>query len=133
MEQIREKLAAGQVHSLLNDFKEVKGVRIFLNHMQGLGANELRTLGDKMREHMDCGVAVFASEDGGKITFTAVASKAAVAKGVHAGKLIGEVAKVAGGGRRWKAGFRTGRRQNPKKIDDALAIVDEIISTQVKE
>ncbi len=133
MEQIREKLAAGQVHSLLNDFKEVKGVRIFLNHMQGLSANELRTLGDKMREHMDCGVAVFASEDGGKITFTAVASKAAVAKGVHAGKLIGEVAKVAGGGGGGKPDSAQAGGKNPEKIDDALAIVDEIISTQVKE
>lgn len=133
MEQIREKLAAGQVHSLMDDYKEVKGVRIFLHHMQGLSANELRTLGDKMRDHMDCGVAVFASEDGGKITFTAVASKAAVAKGVHAGKLIGEVAKVAGGGGGGKPDSAQAGGKNPEKIDDALAIVDEIVSAQVKE
>ena len=101
---------------------------------RGLGANELRTLGDKMREHMDCGVAVFASEDGGKITFTAVASKAAVAKGVHAGKLIGgKSQRLQGGGGGGKPDSARAGGKNPEKIDDALAIVDEIISTQVKE
>ncbi len=133
MEQIREKLASGQVHSLLNNYKEVKGVRIFINHLEGLSGTELRALGDKMREKMDCGLAVFASEEDGKITFTAVASKAAVAKGVHAGKIIGEVAKIAGGGGGGKPDSAQAGGKIPEKIDDALAIVDDLVIAQVKE
>ena len=133
MEQIREKLAAGQVHSLLNNYKEVKGVKLFLNHIEGLSGTELRALGDKMREKMDCGLAVFAAQDGDKITFVAVASKTAVAKGIHAGKIIGEVAKVAGGGGGGKPDSAQAGGKLPEKIDDALAIVDELVSAQVKE
>lgn len=132
MEQIREKIASGQVTSLLSNYKEVKGVRIFINQMQGLNGDELRTLGDKMREHMDCGVAVFASEADGKITFTAVASKSAVEKGIHAGKLIGQVAKVAGGGGGGKPDSAQAGGKIPEKIDDALAIVDNIVNEQVR-
>ena len=133
MEQIREKIAAGQVKSLMSNFKEVKGIRIFINQMEGLSGDELRTLGDKMREHMDCGVAVFASENDGKITFTAVASKKAVEKGVHAGKLIGQVAKAAGGGGGGKPDSAQAGGKIPEKIDDALALVDNIIIEQVKD
>lgn len=133
MVHIREKIAAGQVSSVMNNFQEVNGVRIFTNQFDGFDANELRALGDKMREKMDCGVAVFASEFDGKISFVAAASKAAVAKGVHAGKLIGEVAKVAGGGGGGKPDSAQAGGKLPEKIGDALAIAERVVSAQIKD
>ena len=131
-EQMREKLAAGQASSLMDNYKEINGVRVYTNSLKGVNAGELRTLGDKMRDNMGCGIAVFASEDDGKITFIAVASKDAVAKGIHAGKIIGEVAKVAGGGGGGKPDSAQAGGKNPEKIADALAIVEELVNSQIK-
>ncbi len=132
IESMREKLAAGQINSLMDNCKEVNGVCIYTNRLKGVGANELRTLGDKMRERMDCGVAVFASEADGKITFASVASKSAVEKGIHAGKIIGEVAKVCGGGGGGKPDSAQAGGKDAAKIDEALAIVSSIVESQVK-
>lgn len=132
IEQIRAKLAHGQVHNILNNFKEIKGVRLFISQVEGLNAAELRTLGDSMKDKMVCGVCVLASEaPDGKISFVAVASKQAVDKGIHAGKIIGEVAKVAGGGGGGRPDSAQAGGKLPEKIDDALAIVDEIVAKQL--
>ncbi len=132
IESMREKLAAGQINSLMDNCKEVSGVCVYTNRLKGIGANDLRTLGDKMRERMDCGVAVFASEADGKITFASVASKSAVEKGIHAGKIIGEVAKVCGGGGGGKPDSAQAGGKDAQKIDEALAIVESIVKAQIK-
>ncbi len=131
-EQMREKLAASQASSLMDNFKEVKGVRIFTNRLKGVDAGALRTLGDQMRDKMDCGIAIFASESGEKITFSAAASKSAVAKGVHAGKIIGEVAKVCGGGGGGKPDSAQAGGKDASKIDEALALVESLVDALVK-
>ena len=132
IESMREKLAAGQINSLMDNCKEVSGVCVYTNRLKGIGVNDLRTLGDKMRERMDCGVAVFASEADGKITFASVASKSAVEKGIHAGKIIGEVAKVCGGGGGGKPDSAQAGGKDAQKIDEALAIVESIVEAQIK-
>ena len=133
IEQIREKVARGEVHRILSNFKEIGGVRVFIEQMEGLSMEELRTIGDNLRDKMECGVAVLASVADGKITFIAVASKAAVAKGIHAGKLAGAVAKVAGGGGGGKPDSAQAGGRFIDKIDDALAIVDDLVESQLQK
>lgn len=132
IEQIREKVAKGEVRRILSNFKEIKGVRVFIEQMDGLSIEELRTIGDNLRDKMECGVAVLASVNNGKITFQAVASKAAVEKGIHAGKLVGAIAKVAGGGGGGKPDSAQAGGKLLDKVDDALALVDEMVESQIK-
>ena len=97
-----------------------------------MDSGALRTLGDQMRDKMDCGIAIFASEAGDKITFSAAASKSAVAKGVHAGKIIGEIAKVCGGGGGGKPDSAQAGGKDASKIDEALALATSLVDALVK-
>ena len=67
----------------------------------------------------------------GKISFIAMASADAVAKGVHCGKIIKEITAVAGGSGGGKPDSAQGGGKDASKIDDALALVDSIIASQI--
>ena len=52
----------------------------------------------KLKNALDSWVIVLASIDKGKISFVAMVTKDLVEKGIHAGNIIKEVAKITGGG-----------------------------------
>ena len=62
-----------------------------------------------------------------------MATKDAVKKGVHAGNIIREVTKIAGGSGGGKPDMAQGGGKLANKIDDALAVVDDMVEQQVKE
>ena len=75
-------------------------------------------------------MAVLASVDADKITFVAAATKAAVAKGAHAGNIIKEITKVTDGRGGGKPDMAQGGGKLVNKVDDALAMVDDLIIAQ---
>ncbi len=131
-DQMRSKLAKGEVGRLLSGACDVKGVAVVAARLDGLSADELRALGDSLRDAMDTGVAVIASVRNDKITFSAVATASAVQKGIHAGKLVGVVAKLAGGGGGGRPDSAQAGGKLADKIDDALAAVVQTVSEQIK-
>jgi alanyl-tRNA synthetase len=60
------------------------------------------------------------SEDSERVNFVVMVSKPLVDKGIHAGKLIGEVARVAGGGGGGRPDMAQAGGREPAKLDDAL-------------
>jgi alanyl-tRNA synthetase len=72
-------------------------------------------------------VAVAAVSGEGKASFVAKAGQDAVAQGAHAGNLVREVAKIAGGGGGGRPDFATAGARNLDKLDEALAKVPEIL------
>ena len=94
-------------------------------------ADIARSLADEIKAECEDTVAVIAITDAGRINFIAVAGKAAVAAGAHAGKLVGAVAAVTGG----KGGGRPDNAMaggaNADKIDEALSSAAAVLSAQL--
>ena len=88
-------------------------------------------MADDIKAKNENAVIVLAANTDGKITFVAMAAKNAVAKGVHSGKIIKEITAIAGGSGGGKPDMAQGGGTDAAKIDDALAKVDEIISSMV--
>ena len=55
-----------------------------------------------------------------------MASDAAVKKGAHAGNIIREVAKIAGGGGGGKPNMAQAGGKNPEKVDEALQMANKV-------
>ena len=66
-------------------------------------------------------------EDDDKPVFLAVVTPDLVAKGYDAGKIIKEVAKVAGGGGGGKANLAQAGGKDKSKVDEALRQVRKLI------
>ncbi|MGL5245545.1 MAG: alanine--tRNA ligase, partial [Sarcina sp.] len=96
--ELKAKLVQGAEEEILKDALEVNGVKVVTASLKDVDGNSLRDLADKVRNKLDLGVVVLASEIGGKVNLVAMATKNSLEKGIHCGKIIKEVAAIVGGG-----------------------------------
>ena len=129
--ELGEKMAAMRTKSMLAGVKHLGEVNLLTAFVDEISVDELKTMADSAKAQMINGVVVFATNNGGKITFVAMAMPEAVAKGVHCGKIIKEVTASCGGKGGGKPDMAQGGGSDAMKIDDALASVDELILNQI--
>ncbi len=132
IEQFNGKMAALRTKNMMAGVRHLGAVNILTAQVDGMGANEMKALADNAKSQMTAGVVVLASNDGGKITFVAMAMPEAVAAGVHCGNIIREVTAICGGKGGGKPDMAQGGGVDAMKIDDALAKVDDIVSAMLK-
>lgn len=126
-EMLKNKLASSSMDEILESSKEINGVNVIAYRIANLDMDSLRNLGDKLKDKLVSCLVVLASEKDGKVNLVAMASEDAVKKGIHAGKVIKEVAKITGGGGGGRPNMAQAGGKDPSKIDDALSKVYEII------
>ncbi len=131
LDEFNERMAAMRTKNMMAGVKHLGNVNILTAQVDGVSVNELKALADKAKEQMTNGVVVLASNTDGKITFVAMAMKEAVAQGVHCGKIIKELTTVCGGKGGGKPDMAQGGGKDAMKIDDALAMTDEIVTAQI--
>ncbi len=131
LEELKLKSAGGQIDALLASAQEIEGVRVVTGKFDGVSGDALRAIGDKVRDKLGNGVLVIAGTEEGKVTFVAMATKSATEKGIHAGNLVREVAKVAGGGGGGKPDSAQAGGKQPEKAEAALSIVGEVVRGQL--
>ena len=124
--QKKEKMASG-MDSLMEGAVEVNGMRLICKRFDDFGADDLRTVADGLRAKEKNIVMVFAAEKKGKVSFMVSVSDDLTEKGIHAGKLIKEIAKAAGGGGGGKADMAMAGARDASKIDVAFAKAEELL------
>ena len=83
--------------------------------------NELRNLGDKLKNQIGNGVVLIVSTQGiDKVNMIAMATNDAIAKGAHCGNLIKAVAPIVGGGGGGRPNMAQAGGKNPAKTDELL-------------
>lgn len=131
-EQLKAKAARSQLQGMQDKIKQIKGVPCVAVKVENSGMNELRSLGDELKQKIEGGVIVLISEQEGKVSLLALASKEAVARGVHAGNLVKEVAKEVGGGGGGRPSMAQAGGKNPAGIENALKKTEEILNAQIQ-
>ncbi|HZJ76806.1 MAG TPA: alanine--tRNA ligase [Oscillospiraceae bacterium] len=131
--KLKTRLASSSTDDLLSQVQSVDGVNIIIQSIDNQEMNDLRKIGDALKEKLESGVIILASDKNGKVNFIATATKDVLAKGVHCGNLIKEAAKVTGGGGGGKPEMAQAGGKNPDKIGDALSIAKEILEKQLKK
>ena len=131
VDKFKAEASLGEAKQFLAAAKTVKGLHVLTATREGLDANALRKMGDFLRDKDPAVVGVLASISGEKITFLAVCGKEAVAKGVKAGDLVKMVSGICGGKGGGKPDSAMGGGNDPLKVDDALAAVDDFVSEKL--
>lgn len=129
---LKEKLTSGSEDELLNSAIEIKGIKSIIGVVKDVEGDALRNLGDKLRDRLGEGVIVLGSSSNGKVQFIAMASKEAVAKGIHCGKIIKEVATIAGGGGGGRPDMAQAGGKLPEKLKEAIDKAPAIIESLAK-
>ena len=113
--------------SILDDAREINGVKLITKQFEDYNINDLRGLSDKIKAENKGVAMVFAAVSGEKVTFLVSLTDDLVEKGMHAGKMIKEIAAAAGGGGGGKADMAQAGAKDPGRIPDAFAKAEELL------
>ena len=131
IEKFKTREAAGETERILFGAHEVGGLRVLTATVPEADAAKLRQMGDQLRDKAPNVVAVLAAVNGEKITFLAVCGKEAVARGIKAGDIVKQVSAIAGGSGGGKPDSAMGGGKDPLMLDNALAMVDNVVSMKL--
>ncbi|MCI9468994.1 MAG: alanine--tRNA ligase [Oscillospiraceae bacterium] len=131
IEQLKAKAFAGDAEQILFAAKTVGDLKVLTATKNDIAVDDLRKLGDLLRDKAPNVVAVLAGVTGEKISLLAVCGKDAVAKGVKAGELVKKVSAICGGSGGGKPDSAMGGGKDLLKLDDALAAVDDFVSEKL--
>ena len=130
-ESLKSKAAKEALGDVMDQVKEIKGVKLLSARVSGVDMNGLRDLGDQLKTKLKEGVVVLLSEEAGKVNLVAMATEGAVAKGAHAGNLIKGIAALVGGGGGGRPNMAQAGGKNPGGIDAAIAESEKVLETQI--
>ncbi len=132
IQSLNAKIADMRINGLFEGAKEINGVRVITALFSATPANALRTMCDKIRDSAPNVVAVLAATQDGKANIAVTVGKDAQQKGLNAGKIVREVAKVAGGNGGGKAEFAMAGAKDLTKLDEALAAAEGIVDAMMQ-
>ena len=131
LESLKSKMAQKAAGDVMDQVKEVKGVKLLAAQIDGVDMNGLRDLGDQLREKLGEGVVVLASGSAGKVSLMATATDGAMKKGAHAGNLVKGIAGCVGGGGGGRPNMAQAGGKDPAGIPDALEKAAEVLEGQI--
>lgn len=132
-QQVRQ-LKTGQGVAQASELTPVvaEGVSIIVQSLPDTDAETLAALADRTAQRLGSVAILLASVTEGKILFVAKVTPDLIAKGIHAGNLVREVAKIAGGGGGGRPDFAQAGGRNPEKLEEALTTAPSLILGQRK-
>ncbi|MGR5590415.1 alanine--tRNA ligase [Peptoniphilus grossensis] len=120
IEKLEHDMAKDQIADIMGSVKNKNGINYVIKKFEGVDVNTLRDLADEVRNKVGSVVVLFATVNDGKLNFVCAVSKDLVEKKIAAGKIIKEIAKVAGGGGGGRPDMATAGAKDLAKVEEAL-------------
>ena len=132
--ELRSEISALKAGSLMDSARQVGGVRLITAEVEVSNPGELRSMCDTARDNGADIVVVFAgvNKEKGTLNFACACGANAIKLGAHAGNIVRETAKIAGGSGGGKPDSAMAGAKDASKADEALAAVDSIVSAMLK-
>jgi alanyl-tRNA synthetase len=124
---LRRKLASGGGRDLLEEAKTVNGIKVLAARIDGADAKSLRDTADQLKDKLGSGVVVLGAVEGDKVLLVASVTKDLAGK-LKAGDIIRPVAELCGGRGGGRPDFAQAGGTRPDKVDEALALVQQLVA-----
>jgi alanyl-tRNA synthetase len=127
LERARQQGAADVVGTLVEGAEIVDGAKVIARELDVTDADELRGVGDRVRERLGSGAAVLAARQGERVALIAVVTDDLITRGVRADALVREVAKLTGGSGGGRPHMAQGGVGDPGQLAAALQQVPGMV------
>jgi len=118
------------IESILAKAENINGINILSHVTESIKMDQLKELGDKIREKATSTVALLTGQSEDKINFVCIVTDDLIKeKKINAGNIVREVAQIAGGGGGGRPHLATAGAKEIDKLDLAIDKFKEIIST----
>ncbi|MGO8670208.1 MAG: alanine--tRNA ligase [Capsulimonadaceae bacterium] len=126
--QLQRAAAGNIVVDLVAGAREIGGVKVVTHLLEfAPDAEALRTMADEVLNRLRSGVVILGADLSGKVSLAVKVSKDQVDRGVHAGNIVREAAKVVGGGGGGRPDFAQAGGKDPSKLPDALSTAERLV------
>lgn len=129
-ESLRAKLGNIEAASLTDQLKQVDGKNVLAARVSAVDMDNLRGMVDELKNKLGSAVIVLGAVDGDKVNLVAGVTKDLMDQGIHAGKIIKEVATRCGGGGGGRPDMAQAGGKDPSKLQEALDAVVELVKSQ---
>ncbi len=127
IQKLTAKLTKYEAEGILNKVQDIQGIKVLAAKVQASDMETLRQTADMLRDKLKKGVIVLGAVTEGKVNFVTIVNPPGLS-GLHAGKIIKEVAAITGGGGGGRPDMAQAGGKDPSKLGEALAKIPLIIS-----
>ncbi len=124
---LERELARLRTESLLGQVEEINGVNVLVARVPSSRIEILREMADFIRDKLKSVILVLGTISEGRPVFLAAVTPDLVSRGYDAGRIVREVARVAGGGGGGKPNLAQAGGKDKEKLDEALRLVKNLI------
>ncbi len=125
--ELEAKSLKGTAEALLAQVRQVNGINVLSAKVDASNMEIMRETGDWLKDKLGSAVIVMGVVLDGNPRFLAMVTSDLIGKGVHAGKIIKEVAQVAGGGGGGKPEMAQAGGKDQSKLEEALELVPGLV------
>lgn len=133
-ESLQGKLSRLEAADLVGQAKTVGGVTLLAVQVNADSMDTLRGVADELKAKLGSAVLVLGAIAEDKVNFVvAVTTPNLIAEGLHAGKLIKEIAAICGGGGGGKPELAQAGGKDPSKLAEALLAAEQILLEHLRQ
>lgn len=127
-ESLKARIAYMESSTLVERAENIGGISVLAAKVDVPDMNSLRNMADVVKQKLPRSVIVLASVQGRKVQLVASVTADLVKEGLHAGKIVKEVATVCGGGGGGRPDMAQAGGKEPHQLPEALARVPLLVS-----
>ena len=130
--QLRQKMAQQETKALLDNAVEVNGVRLLATQVDAPDIDTMRQMTDWFRDQLGSSVVVLGSVVNDKPMLIAAVTNDLIPRGMHAGNLVRDAAKIMGGGGGGRPNMAQAGGKERDKLPEALGSVAGWVEENLK-
>jgi alanyl-tRNA synthetase len=125
----RQAVMQSQAPAIAEQLLAKQQGNLLVSEVPGADANLLRAVVDVLKTKVTSGVVVLGGSADGRVSLICYVTPDLVKQGKHAGKIVGELAKICGGGGGGRPDTAQAGGKQPEKLAEALAAVPRIVGS----
>jgi alanyl-tRNA synthetase len=133
LQKARSMASRSSAADIFANVQDAGGVSLVAAEIEGADPAALREAADLGRKKIGSGVVVLGCRQDDKVSLVVGVTADLVSKGLHAGKIIKEVAAIVGGSGGGRPDLAQAGGKDPAKLPEAIAQARDIVAAQVKK
>lgn len=128
LDKMRKSDARGRIETVRASARQIGGMSVIISRTEGLSVDEMKEISDQLVGNAGEKTVVLLATGGEKAGFVLKLTGDLVKKGLHAGKLIKDIAKIADGSGGGRPDMATAGGKDVEKVDAALCEAERLIT-----
>jgi len=127
LEALKKEVIKQRVSELLGQVYDLNGVKVLTAVVSVSSTEDLKQMSDMIKEKLTSGIIVLGAAVGKKASLITVVTKDLLDKGLHAGKIVKELAKIVDGGGGGRPDMAQAGGKNPDNLKNAIDSARKVI------